>query len=84
MTGDSRPPKPKGRGPWTWHDADWGHECESCHCVPIMTDTGMCAACTFGEAQAQTELVVDGGYWRGPKLPNKRPKRARKARGAKQ
>lgn len=56
-----RPPKPDGD--WKWVDADWAHPCISCGAVPTMPETEMCGACTFGEADAYTDLVIAGGYW---------------------
>ncbi|GEM_PF-3976026 len=40
--------------------ADWEHECEVCGQVPSIKETGMCAVCTFGEADAQFELIENG------------------------
>ncbi len=37
--------------------ADWETECDCCGQVPTIRDVGMCAACTFGEADAQQELI---------------------------
>ena len=40
--------------------ADWSHGCDVCGQTPVLTATGMCAVCTFGEADAQFELIELG------------------------
>ena len=37
--------------------ADWGGSCEICGQSPIVSATGMCGPCTFGEAD-----TVDGNW----------------------
>lgn len=37
--------------------ADWNTECIVCGQVPSIQDMDMCAACTFGSASAQQELI---------------------------
>lgn len=37
--------------------ANWEIECDCCGQIPTIQDTGMCATCTFGEADAQQELI---------------------------
>ena len=40
--------------------ADWSNGCDVCGQKPIVETTGMCAVCTFGEADAQFELIELG------------------------
>lgn len=46
-----------------WSPADYTRACISCGTKPTIRETEMCAACTFGEAEAQVEFVEDGGHW---------------------
>lgn len=54
--GKAKPKPKKGNG---FHP-DWSQECEVCGQVPIIPMTGMCAVCTYGEADAQFELIENG------------------------
>ena len=53
--------------------------CLCCGTFPYMHSTGMCATCTFGEADAQQELMsgkIEGAVWeREQPKKNKRKKR---------
>ena len=45
--------------------------CEVCETFPYLEATGMCAACTFGEAQAQVDMLngdYDGTVWQREKV----------------
>ncbi|AGH57475.1 hypothetical protein PSYG_00014 [Psychrobacter phage pOW20-A] len=50
--------------------------CSTCGTFPYIDSTGMCATCTFGEADAQQELIsgeMEGAVWERPK--NKKHKK---------
>lgn len=45
--------------------------CDVCETFPYLEATGMCAACTFGEAQAQVDMIngdYDGTVWEREKV----------------
>lgn len=37
---------------------DWEHTCEVCGATPVLSCTGLCGPCTFGEAE-----TVNGEWW---------------------
>lgn len=42
------------------------HECESCGERPVLKATGMCAVCTYGEADSYWDWANE--YWAGREL----------------
>lgn len=53
--------KKKTRNPYTFR-----HECDSCGAKPVLRATGMCAVCTYGEADSYWDWVNE--YWAGGQL----------------
>lgn len=51
----------KARNPYTFR-----HECDSCGAKPVLRDTGMCAVCTYGEADSCWDWIDE--YWAGSEL----------------
>lgn len=55
--------------------------CDCCGQFPYMSQTGMCAVCTFGEADAQQELIsgeIEGAVWEREQ-PEKRKRKKKKS-----
>lgn len=53
--------------------------CLTCGTFPYIDTTGMCATCTFGEADAQQELIggeMEGAVWEKPKAKKRKKTKA--------
>lgn len=54
--------------------------CSTCGTFPYIDHTGMCATCTFGEADAQQELIngeMEGAVWERERVSDIRPSKIR-------
>lgn len=65
--------------------ANWKLECDCCGQVPTIEGLEMCAVCTFGEAEAQQELieceVSESPFDKPVKKTNPKKRRAKKGKG---
>ena len=58
--------------------------CLTCGTFPYINSTGMCATCTFGETDAQQELIsgrIEGAVWERPKPKRKKKRKPRNQGG---